>query len=100
MRFLNVPLLLIMLLGMSPLTSMSATGQEARLRVAVSTPLLADIVQNVAGERAEVFSIMPENADPHTSEASPQDIVRVTEANTFISIGANLEPFVESGGWR
>ncbi len=100
MRFLNVPLLLIMLLGMSPLTSMSATGQEARLRVAVSTPLLADIVQNVAGERAEVFSIMPENADPHTWEASPQDIVRVTEANTFISIGANLEPFVESGGWR
>jgi zinc/manganese transport system substrate-binding protein/manganese/iron transport system substrate-binding protein len=43
---------------------------------------------------------MPENADPHTWEASPQDIVRATEADTFISIGANLEPFVESGGWR
>ncbi|MDQ3443296.1 MAG: metal ABC transporter substrate-binding protein [Chloroflexota bacterium] len=100
MRFLNVPLLLIMLLGMSPLTSMSATAEDDPLRIAVSTPLLADIVQNVTGERAEVFSIMPGNADPHTWEASPQDIVRVTEADTFISIGANLEPFVESGGWR
>jgi len=43
---------------------------------------------------------MPENADPHTWEASPQDMVRVSEADTFISVGAHLEPFVESGGWR
>lgn len=76
------------------------TAQADRLQIAVSTPLLADIVQNVSGERADVFSVMPENADPHTWEASPQDIVRVTEADTFVSIGANLEPFVESGGWR
>jgi len=76
------------------------TAQADRLQIAVSTPLLADIVQNVSGERADVFSVMPENADPHTWEASPQDIVRVTEADTFVSIGANLEPFVDSGGWR
>jgi len=75
-------------------------SQDDRLQVAVSTPLLADIVRNVTGDRAEVFAIMPENADPHTWEASPQDIVRATEADTFISIGAHLEPFVESGGWR
>jgi len=43
---------------------------------------------------------MPESADPHTWEPSPQDLVGVTEADTFVSIGAHLEPFVESGGWR
>lgn len=94
-----MPLFALILLmaqyGPSPMVA-----QEDRLQVAVSTPLLTDIVRNVTGDRAEVFSVMPENADPHTWEASPQDMVRVTEADTFISIGAHLEPFVESGGWR
>lgn len=93
---LIVPYLLMTALAPAPF----ALAQDDRLQIAVSTPLLADIVRNVTGEQADVFSVMPENADPHTWEASPQDIVRATEADTFISIGANLEPFVESGGWR
>lgn len=68
--------------------------------VAVSTPLLADIVRNVAGDRAEVYSVMPEAADPHTWEAAPEDIVRVGESDTFISMGAHLEVFIEAGPWR
>jgi ABC-type Zn uptake system ZnuABC Zn-binding protein ZnuA len=77
-----------------------ATAQKDKIQIATSMPILADFVQNVAGDRAEVFSIMPENADPHTWEASPQDFVQVSEADSFISLGAHLEPFVESGGWR
>jgi zinc/manganese transport system substrate-binding protein/manganese/iron transport system substrate-binding protein len=57
-------------------------------------------VRTVAGSRADVFAVVPDNADPHTWEASPEDIVRATEADTFISMGAHLEPFIESGGWR
>ncbi|MGN6031355.1 MAG: metal ABC transporter substrate-binding protein, partial [Thermomicrobiales bacterium] len=68
--------------------------------IAASVPLLADIVANVAGDRATVFPIMPDSADPHTWEASPQDMIRVTEADSFISVGHHLEPFVEAGGWR
>lgn len=94
-------LMLLLTLLVSLAVFPSPTGaQEERLQIAVSMPLLADIVRNVAGDQADVFSIMPENADPHTWEASPQDMVRVSEADTFISIGAHLEPFVESGGWR
>jgi len=96
-RFL-LPIILVSIVA--PALQAPAAAQADRLQVAVSTPLLADIVRNVAGEEADVFSIMPENADPHTWEPSPQDIVRATEAQTFISIGAHLEPFVESGGWR
>jgi zinc/manganese transport system substrate-binding protein/manganese/iron transport system substrate-binding protein len=97
-RYLTIVLTLIAI-SLPPMPP-SAAAQADRLQVAVSTPLLADIVRNVTGDRADVFPVMPEHADPHTWEASPQDIVRVTEANSFISIGAHLEPFVESGGWR
>jgi len=80
--------------------SVPVTAQGERPLIAVSTPLLADIVRNVAGDRAEVYSVMPKAADPHTWEAVPEALVRLSESDTFISIGAHLEPFVEAGGWR
>lgn len=73
---------------------------QERLSIATSMPILEDIVRNIVGESADVFSIMPANADPHTWEATPEDMVRVTGASAFIYIGAKLEPFVETGGWR
>lgn len=76
-----------------------ATAQES-LKFATSMPILQDIVANITGDAAEVFSIMPANADPHTWEPTPEDMVRLTEANAFIFNGADLEPFVETGGWR
>ena len=74
---------------------------ETPLVIAVSTPVIADIVRNVAGDRAdEVYSVVPENADPHAWEPSPKDMTRAMESSTFVYMGASLEPFVESGGWR
>ena len=76
-------------------------ANETGLVVAVSTPVIADIVRNVAGERAdEVYSMVPQNADPHSWEPSPKDMTRAMESSTFVYMGASLEPFVESGGWR
>ena len=76
-------------------------ANETGLVVAVSTPVIADIVRNVAGDRAdEVYSVVPENADPHAWEPSPKDMTRAMESSTFVYMGASLEPFVESGGWR
>jgi manganese/iron transport system substrate-binding protein len=92
-------LLVVVLATIIP-AGMRPASAQGSLRVAVSTPLLADIVSNVAGDRADVFSIMPESADPHTWEPAPRDLVKVSEADTFISVGASLEPFIDSGGWR
>lgn len=77
----------------------SAAAQEP-LTIATSMPVLQDIVANIAGDAATVFSIMPTNADPHTWEPTPEDMVRLSEADAFIFNGADLEPFVETGGWR
>ncbi|MCA9833136.1 MAG: zinc ABC transporter substrate-binding protein [Thermomicrobiales bacterium] len=83
-----------------PLSSQRTLLAAAPISIAISIPILQDIVANIVGDKANLFSIMPANADPHTWEAAPEDMVRVTEADAFISIGATLEPFVETGGWR
>lgn len=96
-------ILILVLLVLSiplPASTPVASAQDDRLVVAVSTPILADIVANVAGDNAQVYSVIPPMADPHTWEPSPQDMVRVAESDTFMYMGASLEPFIESGGWR
>lgn len=78
----------------------SAPTPPNRLQVATSFSILADIVANVAGERAEVWSVIPFGGDPHTYLATPQDIVRLSQSDYFIRIGAHFERFMESGAWR
>ncbi len=71
-----------------------------KLQVATSFPILADIVQNVAGDGVDVWSVIPMGGDPHTYQTLPQDVVRMSESDLLILIGAHFERFVESGFWR
>jgi zinc/manganese transport system substrate-binding protein/manganese/iron transport system substrate-binding protein len=63
------------------------------LRVGVTLPVFADFVREVAGDRADVFSILPPGADPHTYEPTPSDIESIASADViFVN---NTEPGVE-----
>lgn len=64
---------------------------QDRLQVVASTSILADIAAGVAGEAAEVVSLMPPGADPHSYTPSPQDLVRLAQADLILIVGANLE---------
>lgn len=82
------------------LVGTSLIAAQERRSIATSMPILQDIVANITGDKADVFSILPANADPHTWEATPDVMVQVAESDAFIFNGANLEPFVETGGWH
>ena len=68
--------------------------------LAVSIPIFADTVGRIAGDRFTVWPVAPPGTDPHTYEATPRDIVRMTKSAGFIFMGASNEAFIESGGWR
>jgi zinc/manganese transport system substrate-binding protein/manganese/iron transport system substrate-binding protein len=95
-----------LLLTVAPRLAPAVAGQaatptpEAHIVVAASTPVFADIVANVGGDRVAVWSVIPAGADPHTWEASPQEVVRLEDSDSFIYMGAYLEPFIEDGAWR
>lgn len=50
-----------------------------------------DIGQNIGGEQASFSTLVPAGADPHSYEASPQDIERLNNADVFIVTGAEFE---------
>ena len=72
----------------------SGNSDDASTEVNVVTtlPLLADIVAEIAGDRAAVDSLLPSGADPHAFEPSPSDVRKITEADVIFANGLGLEP--------
>lgn len=69
-------------------------------RVLAAESFLAEIAQNVAGDRLQVESLIAPGADPHTYQPIPADLVRLSETQVVILNGAEyeawLEPMLES----
>jgi len=73
----------------------TATEQAGSgIRVLAVESFLADITQNIAGDRLKVESLIPVAADPHAYQPSPQDVVKISSADILIINGANLEAFI------
>lgn len=56
---------------------------------------LADIAQNVAGNRVAINVLLPIGVDPHGFEPTPSDLRRVADANVLIVNGAGFEDFLD-----
>ena len=52
---------------------------------------MADWVKRVGGERVDVFSLLPPNADPHTFQPGARDTARVADADLILTVGLGLE---------
>ncbi len=89
------------------LTSCAAAPQKTddALSVLASTSILADLAQNVVGERAQVQTLIPRGADAHAYQAAPSDVSKISRSNLLILNGLGYERFIKpllenAGGTR
>ena len=68
-----------------------ASGADGRLDVVATTPVVADFVRNVGGDRVHVVQILKPGVDPHDYEASPADIQAIADADLVVKSGVGLE---------
>lgn len=73
----------------------ASTGSDDAVKVLASTTFLADIAQNVAGDRLTVESLLPVGADPHAYQAAPSDVAKIAESDLLILNGVEYEHFIE-----
>ncbi len=74
----------------------SAPQSEAdTFSVLASTSFLADMAQNVAGDRVKVETLLPVGADPHAYQAAPADVSKIAESDVLILNGLDYEHFIE-----
>jgi len=69
----------------------SAAAGSGKLDVVASVGFLADVAQNVAGDRFTVRTLIPPGADPHSFEPTPKDLGEVAAADLVIVNGGGLE---------
>ena len=63
----------------------------ARPLVVASFFTLWDFTAKIAGERAEVISLVPPGVEPHDWEPTPQDVIQVRKSRLFVYNGAGFE---------
>ncbi len=94
---LALALAAVLMTGCQPAAATPATaGQAAGVpRVLAAESFLADIAQNVAGDRLKVDTLLPLGADPHSFEPAPNDAARVAQSSVLIVNGAGMELFLD-----
>lgn len=77
-------------LSAGALAACSASGSDRPL-VAVTTNILGDVVGELVGREAEVLTLMPPGADPHSFEISARTAADLRHAELIVANGLGLE---------
>lgn len=80
-------LVLVILAACAPIAQPSA-------KVLATTSFLADIAQNVAGNRIKIDALLPIGVDPHGFEPTPSDVRKIADSTLLVINGAGFEEFL------
>jgi len=82
------------------LAPLNAKEQTNKPLVAASTFALYDIAKHIAGEKAEVFMILPFGVDAHSYEPSPKEMAKISKSDLVLFSGAGLEPWIKGFSFK
>ena len=93
-------LVLALVIGLAacaaPVRVAQPAAESASLKVLAVETFLADIAQNLAGDRLKIEPLIPIGVDPHGFEPTPADARKVADSTLLIVNGAGFESFVEA----
>ena len=72
----------------------SDPGEDGVAKVVATTPQLADIARNVAGEEVEVETLLEGDVDPHDYEPRPSDAKALAEADVILRSGGEVDAWL------
>jgi ABC-type Zn uptake system ZnuABC Zn-binding protein ZnuA len=104
-RLARLFLALAVLVGCAAPAGSTVRSSQGGPNVLAAETFLADIAQNVAGNRLYVDALIPIGVDPHSFEPTPADVRKVADSNVLIINGAGMELFMNqllqnAGGQR
>ena len=103
MRFFRSLVLLGVLLSMSSMgaacsgagTNTETADNAQNPKILATTSIVADVVQQVAGDVFTVETLLPIGADTHEFNPAPQDLAKVADADMIFANGVGLESFLD-----
>ncbi len=88
-------LCLLLIIMMTACTGHIETQTTSTKRITIATTFypLFDLTRSIAGDKADVYSIVPTDAEPHEYEETPQDIIKLNKADAFVTMGIQFAGF-------
>ena len=81
----------LLLLSAACAESSGSIKREGTVKVVTTTAMVGDLVKNIAGEKAQVISLMGTGVDPHLYKASAGDVEKLAGADMIFYNGLHLE---------
>ncbi|QUY42584.1 metal ABC transporter solute-binding protein, Zn/Mn family [Acaryochloris marina] len=95
---LSIALLSALALGScasSPSGESNSTQDDSKLQVTTTFLPITNFTKAVAGDRAQVTQLLPNNIGPHDYQAKPEDIQKLAKADILVMNGLEMEAFLE-----
>lgn len=94
--FMTLPLIAALLIaGCATNEAPSSSAQEAKLKVTTTLFPLYDFARIVGSDHVQATMLLPAGAEAHSYEPKPSDILAVQNADIFIYIGEEMEPWAQ-----
>lgn len=90
-----VALALVPALGCGSATSESAKPANAKPAIVASVFPIANLIEQIVGDAAEVKAFMPPGANPHGFEPGAAQVALVAKADVLIPVGLNFDLWLE-----
>lgn len=90
-EYLAAALLVVGLAGCERVDEQGRPVNEGELTVVATTSVVADLVEQIAGDHVEVIGLMGPGVDPHLYRASEGDVERMAGADIVFYNGFHLE---------
>ena len=65
--------------------------ENSKLRIMSSTPIIADWLNEIGGNRLSARSIVPHSVNPHGYQLGAKDLAEITESSHVFTVGLNYE---------
>jgi ABC-type Zn uptake system ZnuABC Zn-binding protein ZnuA len=95
MKYRLYGVLLILVFTLASCQKQEASSSSGAPKVLASVTFLADLAQNVAGDRLTVEALVPGGADPHSYDPTPADAARLEDSQLLILNGQGFEDFIK-----
>ncbi|MEK4041029.1 metal ABC transporter substrate-binding protein [Paenibacillus sp. FSL L8-0493] len=88
-KILSLTMFIVLLTACSKVSVGDA--DHDKLQIVATYSIIADMTENIVGEKAEVYSMVPIGTDPHMYDPLPKDTSKVSSADLVFYNGLNLE---------
>jgi zinc transport system substrate-binding protein len=96
-KYLSVFLITAVLLAsLSGCATVDDGAEDGRVAVAVSFNPMAELAKAVGGDKIDIYTIVPDGAEPHDFELKAKDIQAISKAEIFVYNGAGMETWAQA----